>query len=157
VVWREGYYCSISFGGSLRRHSSHSLPARLVSVAAPLRRYSPPPPPLLRLPSHVPAPASSNQSYLPCERLSTLQAWSKPLQDRSAPRLSDKQELGILRHASLRSVCYVHHLRVAALRILPPLPSMFLFFSNARQIQKKGVLDPFDNHLKSDEDHNRWF
>jgi len=42
--------------------SSHSLPTRLVSVAALLRRYSPSPHPLLRLLSHVPALASSNQS-----------------------------------------------------------------------------------------------
>jgi hypothetical protein len=41
--------------------SSHSLPTRLVSVAALLRRYSPSPHPLLRLLSHVPALPSSDQ------------------------------------------------------------------------------------------------
>jgi hypothetical protein len=40
--------------------SSHSLPTRLVSVAALLRRYSPSPYPLLRLLSHVPALSSNN-------------------------------------------------------------------------------------------------
>jgi hypothetical protein len=48
-----------------------SLPTRLVSVAALLRRYSPSPHPLLRLLSHVPALASSDQSYLRA-KLSTL-------------------------------------------------------------------------------------
>jgi hypothetical protein len=37
-----------------------SLPTRLVSVAALLRRYSPSPHPLLRLLSHIPALAYSN-------------------------------------------------------------------------------------------------
>ena len=39
-----------------------SLPMRLVSVAALLRRYSPSPHPLLRLLSHVPTLAYNNQS-----------------------------------------------------------------------------------------------
>jgi hypothetical protein len=39
-----------------------SLPTRLVSVAALLRHYSPSPHPLLRLLSHVPTLAYSNQS-----------------------------------------------------------------------------------------------
>jgi hypothetical protein len=43
-------------------NSSHSLPTRLVSVAALLRRYSPSPQPLLRLLSDVPALPSSDQS-----------------------------------------------------------------------------------------------
>jgi hypothetical protein len=42
--------------------SSHSLPTRLVRIAALLRRYSPSPHPLLRLLSHVPALPSSDQS-----------------------------------------------------------------------------------------------
>ena len=50
--------------------SSHSLPTRLVSVAALLRRYSPSPHPLLRLLSHVPSSDQSLFAYysiLPCE------------------------------------------------------------------------------------------
>ena len=39
---------------------SHSLPTRVVSLAALLRRYSPSPYLLLRLLSHVPALPSSN-------------------------------------------------------------------------------------------------
>jgi hypothetical protein len=39
--------------------SSNSLPTRLVSVAALLRRYSPSPHPLLRLLSHIPVLALS--------------------------------------------------------------------------------------------------
>ena len=54
--------------------SSRSLPIRLVSVTALLRRYSPSLHPLLRWLSHVPALPSSGQSYyaynsvLPCAR-----------------------------------------------------------------------------------------
>jgi hypothetical protein len=64
--------------------SSHSLPTRLVSVAALLRRYSPSPHPLLRLLSHVPALASSNQSYLPCKSCQLYTTMFKG--SKSAPR-----------------------------------------------------------------------
>jgi len=69
---------------------SHSLPTRLVSVTAPLRRYSPSPHPLLRLLSHVSALASSNQSYLVCESCQLYTAMFRGT--KSAPRES-KQDL----------------------------------------------------------------
>ena len=45
----------------------HVLAQPLFLFGLRLRRYSPSPHPVLRLLSHVPDLASSNQSYLPCE------------------------------------------------------------------------------------------
>jgi hypothetical protein len=52
--------------------SSHSLRTRSVSVAALLKRYSPSPDYLLRLLSHIPALASSNQIIPAVRKSSTL-------------------------------------------------------------------------------------
>jgi hypothetical protein len=68
----------------------------LVSVAALLRRYSPSPHPLLRLLSHVPALAYSNQLYLPCKSCQlyttlfrgTKSAPREPKQDPPRPKIT---------------------------------------------------------------------
>lgn len=99
--------------------SSNSLPTRLVSVAALLRRYSPSPHPLLRLLGHVPALPSINQPWfrlLFCtagRKLLPLHDYiqrtkSAPMEPKQEPPLPWKTILKSLKADSFRNMALSH-------------------------------------------------